>query len=42
MNIIGIEFTLAIADFVFNIIAIAFMLYGAWFLIQEEFKNQKQ
>jgi hypothetical protein len=40
MNIIGNEEL--IADFVFNIIAIAFMLYGAWFLIQEELKNQKQ
>jgi hypothetical protein len=36
------ESATAIADFVFNVLAIVFMLYGAWFLIQEELKNQKQ
>jgi hypothetical protein len=34
------ESATAIADFVFNVFAIAFMLYGAWFLIQEELKKQ--
>jgi hypothetical protein len=34
------EFAIAIADFVFNILAIAFMLYGAWILIKNEIKNE--
>jgi uncharacterized membrane protein len=38
MSIIGNEEL--IADFVFNVLAIAFIIYGAWFLIQEELKNQ--